>query len=78
METFCSDQVKAAGRELSEQQQNVKHAVTAVQEQVSQDQTVLGQQQAELLKQLERNQELVRSFLLEELQQDAPTGTEVL
>lgn len=75
---FCSDQLEAAGRELSEQQQKVKHDVTAVQEQVSQDQRVLDQQRAEFLEQLEQNQKLVHSFLLEELQQDAPTGTEVL
>lgn len=78
METFCSDQLEAAGRELSEQQQKVKHSVTAVQEQVSQDQRVLDQQRAEFLEQLEQNQKLVHSFLLEELRQDAPTGTEVL
>uniref|UniRef100_H3C207 Kinesin family member 11 n=1 Tax=Tetraodon nigroviridis TaxID=99883 RepID=H3C207_TETNG len=75
MEAFCSDQVGAAGRKLSEQQQKVKHAVTAVQEHVSQDQMVLDQQRAELLEQLERNQQLIHSFLLEELQQDVPTGT---
>lgn len=74
MEAFCSDQVGAAGRKLSEQQQKVKHAVTAVQEHVSQDRMVLDQQRAELLEQLERNQQLIHSFLLEELQQDVPTG----
>lgn len=77
METFCSEQVGAVGRELSEEQQKVKHAVTAVKEHLSQDQTVLDQQRAELLEQLERNQQQVRSFLLEELQQDVPTGMKV-
>lgn len=77
METFCSEQVGAVGRELSEEQQKVKHAVTAVQEHLSQDRTVLDQQRAELLGQLERNQQQVRSFLLEELQQDVPTGMKV-
>lgn len=78
MDTFCSNQGDAVGRELREQQQKVKHAVTAAQEHLSQDQTVLDQQRAQLLEELEQNQQLVHSFLLEELQQDVPTGMKVL
>lgn len=77
METFCRDQVGAVGRELSGQQVTLKHAVTAVQEHISQDQTLLDQQRADLLLQMELNQQLIHSVLLEELQQDVPTGTKV-
>ncbi|XP_032444066.1 kinesin-like protein KIF11-B [Xiphophorus hellerii] len=38
------------------------------------DRAVLERQRAELQEQLEAVQQLVRSFLLEELQQDVPTG----
>lgn len=74
METFCSDQLGAAGRQLWDQQLQLKHAVTAVQERLSQDRTLLDHQRVELLELLEQNQQLVHSFLLEELQQDVPTG----
>lgn len=77
METFCRDQVGAAGRELSGHQGTLKHAVTAVQDHISQDQTLLDQQRADLLLQMELNQQLVHNVLLEELQQDVPTGTKV-
>lgn len=67
----------SVGRELSEQQLQAKHAAAAVQEHVSQHHLVLEQQRAELLEQLDQNQRLVHSFLLEELQQDVPTGMKV-
>lgn len=67
----------SVGRELSEQQLQAKHAAAAVQERVSHHRTVLEQQRAELLEQLDQNQRLVHSFLLEELQQDVPTGMTV-
>lgn len=78
MEMFCRDQVGAVGRELSEQQVVVKHAVAAVQDHLSQDQSLLDQQRNEVLLQMQLNQQLVHNFLLEELQQDVPTGMKVV
>lgn len=46
----------------------------AMQTQTSQDQTVLDQQRAELRDHMETSQQLVYSFLQDELQQDVPTG----
>lgn len=45
-----------------------------MQDQASLDQAVLDQQQAELQEHIETSQQLVQSFLQEELQQDVPTG----
>ncbi|XP_056903641.1 kinesin-like protein KIF11 isoform X1 [Takifugu flavidus] len=75
MEMFCKDQVRAVGREMSGHQVVVKHAVAAVQDHLSQDQSLMDQQRNELLLQVQLNQQLVQDFLMEELQQDVPTGT---
>lgn len=62
--------------ELSGRQQEVKQALLAVQNQAFQDRTVLDQQQAELQDHMETGQQLVHSFLQDELQHDVPTGTQ--
>lgn len=74
MEMFCKDQVRAVGREMSGQQVVAKHAVVAVKDQLSQDQSLMEQQRNELILQVQLNQQLVQDFLMEELQQDVPTG----
>lgn len=78
MEMFCKDQVRAVGREMSGQQMVVKHAVVAVQDHLSQDQSLMDQQRNEFLLQVQLNQQLVQDFLMEELQQDVPTGMKVM
>lgn len=63
---------------MSGQQVVVKQTVAAVQDQLSQDQSLMDQQRNELLLQVQLNQELVQDFLTEELQQDVPTGMKVM
>uniref|UniRef100_A0A3Q3E3M4 Kinesin-like protein n=1 Tax=Labrus bergylta TaxID=56723 RepID=A0A3Q3E3M4_9LABR len=75
VEKRCTEQLQAAEKQLSGRQEEVKRAVMAVQNQTSQDRTVLEQQQAELQDHVETSQELVSDFLQNELQQDIPTGT---
>lgn len=74
METRCTEQLRTAEEELSGRQEEVKRALTAVQNQTSLDRTVLDQQQAELQDHVETSQQLVHGFLQEELQHDVPTG----
>lgn len=74
VETRCSEQLQTAEEELSGQQEEVKRALLAVQKKASLDQTVLDQQQVELQEHIDTSQQLVHSFLQEELQQDVPTG----
>ncbi|XP_042357940.1 kinesin-like protein KIF11 [Plectropomus leopardus] len=74
VELRCSEQLRTAKEELSGLQEDVKRALVAVQNQTSQDRTVLDQQQAELRDHVETSQQLVHGFLQEELQQDVPTG----
>lgn len=75
MESYCTEQLRTAGEELTGQHEEVKRALMAVQDQTSQDRVVLDQQRAALQDQLESSQQLVHGFLQEELQQDIPTGT---
>ncbi|XP_044228076.1 kinesin-like protein KIF11 isoform X1 [Thunnus albacares] len=75
VEMRCTEQLRAAEKELSGQQQEVKQAVTAVQNQISLNRTVLDQQQSELGDRMRTNQQLVHNFLQDELQEDVPTGT---
>lgn len=75
MERYCTEQLRTAGEELSGQQEEVKQALMAVQEQTSQDRDVLHQQRAELQNHMESSHKRVHGFLQEELQQDVPTGT---
>ncbi|XP_067466910.1 kinesin-like protein KIF11 isoform X2 [Thunnus thynnus] len=75
VEMRCTEQLRAAEKELSGQQQEVKQAVTAVQNQISLNRTVLDQQQAELGDRMQTSQQLVHNFLQDELQEDVPTGT---
>lgn len=75
MESCCTDRLRAAEEELSAQQEGVKRALLAVQDQTSQNQTVLEEERAELQDHMDSSQQLVYSFLQEELQQDVPTGT---
>ncbi|XP_072246625.1 kinesin-like protein KIF11 isoform X2 [Leuresthes tenuis] len=73
--TCCAEQLRAAEEELSGRHTETKQALTLVQNQTSLDRTVLEQQRAELEEHMETGQQLVHSFLREELQQDVPTGT---
>ncbi|KAK2921541.1 kinesin-like protein KIF11 isoform X1 [Channa argus] len=75
LETCCTEQLQTAEEQFSGQQKEVKQALAAVQNKASVDQTLLDQQQAELQEHLETSQQLVYSFLQDELQQDVPTGT---
>ncbi|XP_060896366.1 kinesin-like protein KIF11 isoform X1 [Labrus mixtus] len=75
VEKRCTEHLQTAEEQLSGRQEEVKRAVMAVQDQTSQDRTVLEQQQAELQDHVETSQELVSDFLQNELQQDIPTGT---
>ncbi|KAK2824688.1 hypothetical protein Q5P01_021863 [Channa striata] len=75
VETCCTEQLRTAEVESSGRREELKQALAAVQNQVSVDRTVLKQQQAELQEHLETSQQLVDSFLQNELQQDVPTGT---
>lgn len=63
---------------MSGQQVVVKQTVAAVQDHLSQDQSLMDQQRNELLLQVQLNQQLVQDFLTEELQQDVPTGMKVM
>ncbi|XP_030298726.1 kinesin-like protein KIF11 [Sparus aurata] len=74
VQTRCTEQLRAAGQELSGRQEEVKRSLTAVQDQTAENRTVLDQQQAELQDHMETCQQLVHGFLQEELQQDVPTG----
>lgn len=74
VETCCTEHLRAAEEELSIQREEVKQVLLAVQNQASFDQSVLDQQQTELLQQVESSQKLVHSFLQEDLQHDVPTG----
>ena len=74
MEAYCAEQLQAAERELSGQQEEVKKALTAIQSRTSQERSVLDKQQAELHAHVESSRQLVCDFLQEELQQDVPTG----
>lgn len=75
MESYCTNQLRVAEEELSGQREEVKRALLAVQDQTSQNQTVLEEERAELQDRVDSSQQLVYSFLQEELQQDVPTGT---
>ncbi|KAI3363519.1 hypothetical protein L3Q82_012119 [Scortum barcoo] len=74
VEMRCTEQLCTAKQELCGRQEEVKQALMAVQNQTSLDRTVVDQQQAEILDHIETSQQLVHSFLREELQQDIPTG----
>ncbi|XP_018516291.1 kinesin-like protein KIF11 isoform X2 [Lates calcarifer] len=74
VETRCTEQLHKAKEELSSRQEEGKRSLMAMQTQTSQDQTVLDQQRAELRDHMETSQQLVYSFLQDELQQDVPTG----
>nr|XP_033468499.1 kinesin-like protein KIF11 isoform X1 [Epinephelus lanceolatus] len=74
VEMRCSEQLRTAEEELSGRKEEVKRVLVAVQNQTSQDRTVLDQQQAELQEYVETSQQVVQGFLQEELQQDVPTG----
>lgn len=63
---------------MSGQQVVAKHAVAAVKDQLCQDQSLMEQQRNELIIQVQLNQQLVQDFLMEELQQDVPTGMKVM
>lgn len=76
METRGAEQLRAAEADLSGRQEENRGVLMDLQKQTGLDRAVLEQQRAELQEQLEAGQQLVRSFLLEELQQDVPTGEE--
>uniref|UniRef100_A0A669EQN1 Kinesin-like protein n=1 Tax=Oreochromis niloticus TaxID=8128 RepID=A0A669EQN1_ORENI len=60
--------------EISNHQQEVTRALTAVKDQTSIDWSALHEQRAELLQHVEASEQLVHSFLRDELQEDVPTG----
>ncbi|XP_027862812.1 kinesin-like protein KIF11 isoform X2 [Xiphophorus couchianus] len=74
VETRGAERLRAAEADLSGRQEENRRVLTDLQKQTGSDLVVLERQQAELQEQLEAGQQLVRSFLLEELQQDVPTG----
>lgn len=78
VETRCSEELRKVEKELSTQQEEAKQALMDVQSKTIQDRTVIDQQQAELQHQVEMSQKLVNGFLQEELQQDVPTGKDLL
>uniref|UniRef100_A0AAX7VUY2 Kinesin-like protein n=1 Tax=Astatotilapia calliptera TaxID=8154 RepID=A0AAX7VUY2_ASTCA len=69
-----SSQLRAAKADISNQQQEVTRALTTVKDQTSVDWSVLEEQRAELLQHVEASEQLVHSFLRDELQEDVPTG----
>lgn len=75
MERHSAEQLRTAGEQLSGQQEEVKQALVATQDQTSQYRHVLQQQRAELQDHMESSRKLVQGFLQDELQQDVPTGT---
>ncbi|XP_032409709.1 kinesin-like protein KIF11 isoform X3 [Xiphophorus hellerii] len=74
VETRGAERLRAAEADLSGRQEENRRVLTDLQKQTGSDLVVLERQQAELQEQLEAGQQLVRNFLLEELQQDVPTG----
>ncbi|KAG7232180.1 hypothetical protein INR49_009458 [Caranx melampygus] len=74
VESHCTEQLHRAEEELSCRQQEVKRALTAVQDQTGLDRIHLDQQRVEIQEQVEASQQLVHGFLQDELQQDVPTG----
>uniref|UniRef100_A0A669DLL7 Kinesin-like protein n=1 Tax=Oreochromis niloticus TaxID=8128 RepID=A0A669DLL7_ORENI len=74
VEDRCSEQLRAAKVEISNHQQEVTRALTAVKDQTSIDWSALHEQRAELLQHVEASEQLVHSFLRDELQEDVPTG----
>lgn len=62
---------------MSDQQQEVTRALTAVKDQTSIDWSALDEQRAELLQHVEASEQLVHSFLRDELQEDVPTGDRI-
>ncbi|XP_023182779.1 kinesin-like protein KIF11 isoform X1 [Xiphophorus maculatus] len=74
VETRGAERLRAAEADLSSRQEENRRVLTDLQKQTGSDLVVLERQQAELEEQLEAGQQLVRNFLLEELQQDVPTG----
>ncbi|XP_042082432.1 kinesin-like protein KIF11 [Haplochromis burtoni] len=74
VEDCCSEQLRAAKADISNQQQEVTRALTTVKDQTSVDWSVLEEQRAELLQHVEASEQLVHSFLRDELQEDVPTG----
>ncbi len=77
VEMRCAEQLRTFEVELSDRQQEVKRSLMDVKNQTSSDRTVLDHQQAELQGDMQTSQQLVHSFLQEELQQDVPTGTRI-
>ncbi|XP_034537702.1 kinesin-like protein KIF11 [Notolabrus celidotus] len=74
VEKRCTEQLQTAEQQLSGQQEEMKQAVMAMQNQTSLNRTVLDQQQTELQDHVETSQGLVNGFLQKELQQDVSTG----
>ncbi|XP_013883119.1 kinesin-like protein KIF11 [Austrofundulus limnaeus] len=74
VETCCTELLQQADQQLSTRQEEVKQAHTAVLNQTSVDWTVLEQQKQELEDHIEKSQQMVHTFLRDELQQDVPTG----
>lgn len=74
VEDCCAEQLRAAKADISNRQQEVTRALTTVKDQTSVDWSILEEQRAELLQHVEASEQLVHSFLRDELQEDVPTG----
>ncbi|MEQ2191080.1 hypothetical protein XENOCAPTIV_020355, partial [Xenoophorus captivus] len=74
VQTWCTEQLRTAKEELTSRQEETKQSLSALQNQTCSDRQVLGRQQAELEEYMETGQQLVHSFLQEELKADVPTG----
>ncbi|XP_032416779.1 kinesin-like protein KIF11 [Xiphophorus hellerii] len=74
VETRGAEMLRAAEADLRGRQKENRQVLTDVQKQMGLDQAVLERKRVELQEQLDAGQQLVRRFLLEELQQDVPTG----
>ncbi|XP_047207186.1 kinesin-like protein KIF11 isoform X2 [Girardinichthys multiradiatus] len=74
VQTRCTEQLRTAKEDLTSRQEETKQSLSALQNQTCSDRQVLGRQQAELEEYMETGQQLVHSFLQEELKADVPTG----
>ncbi|XP_061823700.1 kinesin-like protein KIF11 [Nerophis lumbriciformis] len=74
VKTHGVEKVHAMEVQLSGQQEEVKEALQTLQKQTSSDAALLDRHQAEIHVQVEAGQQMLSTFLQEELQHDVPTG----
>ncbi|CAN9499518.1 unnamed protein product [Ophioblennius macclurei] len=75
VEERCSQQLQALEEELSGKAEEAQRTATEAHRQTSEARSASERQEAELQEQLEAGRGLLCSFLQEELQRDAPTGS---